>query len=248
MGLYTLGFVNGLDERYAEAVENAEESWRLSPDPLDRLVALSAKGVALALMGRSEEGVALLRQVHREIVEGDLFTVLNGIDIAYGASMVLAGEMATGVRWIEAAMRRFAAGGNEAQVAFGQMVLGEIYLQMVLGEIYLQMVLGEEKVPVTVVLKNLGFILRSLPLAARKARHHLEEAIRRSQALDLPGFLARSLLDLGLLCRAKKRRQEARTHLEEALRIAAPLESSVLSEKIRLGLASLLPNATVPRA
>jgi tetratricopeptide (TPR) repeat protein len=163
-------------------------------------------------------------------VAGDFLTLLLGTDIPYGAALVLAGQMAAGIRWIEASIQRFAAWGNATQPATGHMILGEIYLQMALGK---------KEPPLRVILRNLGFVLRTLPLASYKARRHLEEAVRRARHVGMPGILARSLLDLGLLYAAKKRWEEARTSLEQALQLAESLASSALREKIQQTLASL---------
>jgi class 3 adenylate cyclase/tetratricopeptide (TPR) repeat protein len=225
MGLWLSGFVDVYDERYEEAIENAERALEISPDPLDRLTALGCKGVALTLMGQSHEGLAILQQVRHQMVEADYVIPLLAIDFAYGAAMVLTGQMRTGIRWIENCIERFEQLGNDTQPGVGHMILGEIYLQMVLRE---------QKVPLRVVLKNLGFILCTRP--SRKARSHLEEAIARARELKMPGFLARSLLDLGRLCKAKKLQEEFRAYLEEARQIAEPLESPILSEKIQRAL------------
>ena len=144
--------------------------------------------------------------------------------------MVLAGQMAAGVRWIEEAIRRFSAWGNETAPAFGHLILGEMYLQMILRE---------QPVPTDILLRNLGFALRTLPVAGRKARRHLEEAIRMARAAAIPAVLARSLLDLGRLCQTKRRWREARTHLDEARQIAETLESPRLTARIRAAIESL---------
>ena len=230
MGLHALAFVNSYDERFEDAIANAEEALRISPDPLDRLTARGAKGVSLALMGRGREGLEILREVRRELVDGDVLYSLLGIDIPLGVAMVLAGEMRAGVRWIEEAIRRFSEWGNETAPAFGHLILGEMYLQMVLRE---------RPVPTDILVRNLGFVLRTLPVAARKARRHLEEAMRMARAAAIPAVMARSLLNLGRLCETKRRWREARTHLDEAHRIAETLESPLLTERIRAAIASL---------
>jgi len=214
--------------RVDEALKNADEALQLSPDPLDRLSARGAQGASLALMGRSLEAVEILREVREEIVAGDYIYPLAGIDLPYGAARVLAGQMADGVDFIEETNRRFAAWGNETVPVIGHMILGEIYLQMALGK---------DKPPLSMIMRNLGFVLRTLPVAHRKARRHLEFAVHGAREVDAPGYLARSLLDLGLLCQAKKRAEEARAYLEEARKIAEPLQSPVLNGKIRAALA-----------
>jgi len=208
--------------------KEAEEAFQLSPDPLDRLTARGVQGSSLALKGQGLEASEILKEVRDEMVHGDYFYALAGVEMPYGVAQVMAGHMAAGVRWIKEANQRFSAWGNETMPVIGHMILGEIYLQMALGK---------EKPPFRVILRNLGFVLSSLPVASRKARCHLEEAVRLARDVDSPGYLARSLLDLGLLCQAKKYRDEALTYLEEAHQIAEPLQSPVLSQKIRRALA-----------
>ncbi len=227
MGLNVLAFVDVYDERYEEAIEHADEALRIAPDPVDQLMARAARGAALALTGRAEEGLASLREVRSELVGGEYLVLLLGVEFPYGAALARAGQMAAGVGWIEDAIRRFTAWGNAFEPARGQMILGEIYLQMVRRE---------EKVPLSVRLRNLDFVLRTRPLAARKARRHFEEAIRMAREIGIPTVLARSLLGLGLLCESQQRRDEARAYLEEAAGVAEPLRSPVLDEKIRAAL------------
>jgi hypothetical protein len=135
--------------------------------------------------------------------------------------------MTAGVRWIEESIRRLSGWAFEPMEAWGHLTLGEIYLQLVLAE---------RKLPLRLLLKNLGFILRTRPVAARLARRHLEEAIRIARKLDLPGFLARGLLDLGLFSKRRKRPGEARACLEEALQITEREELAILAERIRQAL------------
>jgi hypothetical protein len=110
---------------------------------------------------------------------------------------------------------------------------------MNLGEIYLQMALGKEKPPPGVLLRNLGFILRTAPFAARKARRHLMDALRIFRELDAPSAVAWALMDLGILETARKKSSEARIHLEEARVLARSVDASGLSGKIDEALASL---------
>jgi class 3 adenylate cyclase/tetratricopeptide (TPR) repeat protein len=217
------------EDRYDEALKEAEEAFQLSPDPLDRLTARGVQGSSLALKGQGLEASEILKEVRDEMVHSDYFYALAGVEMPYGVAQVMAGHMAAGVRWIKEANQRFSAWGNETMPVIGHMILGEIYLQMALGK---------EKPPFRVILRNLGFVLSSLPVASRKARRHLEEAVHRARDVDSPGYLARSLLDLGLLCAATKYRDEALIYLEEAHQIAEPLQSSVLSQKIRRALAA----------
>jgi tetratricopeptide (TPR) repeat protein len=225
--------VDVLEERFEEAIERTEEALRLSPDLLDRLTAQGIKGVALVLRDQGQEGRAIfheLREVRQEMVAGEYLFPLASFDIPYGVTLVLTGQIAAGVRWIEETMQRCGALGTVTQYAWGHLCLGEIYLQMALGQ---------AKLPLRLLLQNLGFILRTLPRAARKAQYHLDEAIRRARALEMPGILARALLDLSMLSQARKRVAEARVALEEARDITERWASPPLQAKICAALASL---------
>ena len=99
--------------------------------------------------------------------------------------------------------------------------------------------MGKEKPPLSVIMKNLGFVLTNLPVAALKSRRHFDEAIRMSRKVDMPGHLARSLLGLGLLYKAKKRAPQARACLEEAQEIAETVRADNIVEKVQAALSSL---------
>jgi len=223
MASFMAAHVSVFDERYQEALEQAEECLRYSSNPLDHTTARAAKGAALAFMGRTREGFEMLREVRRELVAGDWLFVLTTLDIPFGAAMVLDGRMAAGVRWIEQSIERFTQWGTVWTAAFGHMVLGEIYLRLIAPE---------QKPSVRVLLKNLPFLLKALPGARRHARRHLEQAVRITREMDIPATLARSLLDLGLLCAAKNRWTEARAYLDEARDISARFDFTALSAKI----------------
>lgn len=213
MSQWGLGFVNIFEEQYEEALENAEASLQRSPDPFDKLMARTVDGAARALKGDPVKGLSVLREVRSEMFDAGYIAPLLGVDIPYGAAIALAGNMRAGVRWIQESIERFTELGNKTQPALGRLVLGEIYLQMALGE---------EKPPLSIVIKNLGFILTNMPFASRRARKYLELAVSEFRQSDVPANLARALLDLALLSQMQNRSDEAEAYLIEASAIAKP--------------------------
>ncbi|MDH4248842.1 MAG: hypothetical protein OEW39_13620 [Deltaproteobacteria bacterium] len=115
----------------------------------------------------------------------------------------------------------------------------KIWPAFALGQIYLQFALGGEPPPLRVVLKNLGFLLRTFPVAERKAIHHLEQAIALAKASNTGSVLLQANLGLGQLHLKKKRWAKARTHLEEAITFATENGNTVVLEKARAALAQL---------
>lgn len=147
----------------------------------------------------------------------------------YGGALALTGQIGAAVRRMEEFIERCTGWGIEAG-AFGHLVLGEIYLEVAL----------RRPVPLAVIISNLGFLLRSWPLAHRRARRHLEEAARVAGERGFQGLRARCLLDLGLLCGRKRRKQEAKRLFDEAMSLATPLGAPALVEKIEAARSTLV--------
>ncbi len=226
---WSLGFINLYEERFEEALENAEQSLQLSPDLLDELCSLAVKGGVLALTGRVSEGLEILSRVRREIIESGFLLLLAGVDMHFGIATAHAGQMDKGVNHINDAMKFWASLGNYPQPVWGHLFLGDIHMRMAMGKVEL---------PLGTILRNLWFIVRTLPLAHRKARYHYEEVVRSAKVYNMPGMLAKALYGLGVLSRVKKRHKEARSYFKEALRVAETSELYIAG-KIRTELNSL---------
>ena len=230
MGLWELAYLNAYTGEFEEAVECADESLRISLSPIDRAAAHNGKGIALPMLGRVEEGLALLEETRRFAEAGELLMIGAAYWLPLGATLVMAGDMTRGIRLIEASTERMAGWGQPLARGFGHMNLGAVYLELATSK---------ERPPLSVILRNLGFLLRTIPFAATKARRHLEAAVAEFRRLDVPYFLAASLYNLGLLHEAKGKPGEAKACFEEARPIAEAVEMTTLVEQIDAAFADL---------
>ena len=228
MGLWELAYLNAYSGEYEEAVECADESLRISLSPGDWGAAINGKGIALPMLGRIDEGLALLQETRRFCEAGEMLMIAAAYWLPLGATLVMAGRMAEGIRLIEDSTERMAGWGQTLARAYGHATLGQIYLAMATST---------EKPPWAVIWKNLGFLLRTQPFAAAKARRHLEAAMAEFRRLDAPLFIAANLHALALLHQAKGRTDKARACLEEARPIAASVEATALLENVDAALA-----------
>ena len=206
MGLWRLAYLTVISGDPRQGIEHADEALNLSMSPIDRLYARGAKAFAMVLMGRAGEALEILEEMRRITAAGNLLIVnFITVDLPYGMALVIAGRMAEGVAHIEAKTRAFEQLGQP---------LAQIWSSYYLGEIYLEMVLSKERPPITVILKNLGFILKTAPFAARRARERLSEAVASSREHDIPYLLAAGLFGLGRLdvaASARTRRTQGST-------------------------------------
>jgi hypothetical protein len=137
--------------------------------------------------------------------------------------MVLAGDYAGGVADLENTLERFSAWRNKRMLAWGHLALGEVYLSLATSG----------KLPPPKMLReNASFFVRAIPAARRRARRHLEEAVRYAQQADTPGVLAQSLADLGLLSKWGGQLAPARKFFEQARAIAEELGAKTLVGRI----------------
>jgi len=226
---WSLGFINFLEERYQEALENAEQSLQLSPDLLDELCALGVKGVALSFTGRISEGIEIVNKVRQDIIKTGFLPLLAGVDIPYGSVLVLAGHLEKGVRHLNDAIKYWTSLGNYSLPVWGHLALGDVYARMAMGKM---------KLTPSVILKHFSFFAQNFPFARRTARRHYEHVVRSAKVLNMPWLLARALYSLGALSQANRRHKEARSYYEEALTVAETSELEI-AEKVRYALDSL---------
>ena len=224
-----LGFLNAFEEQYEEALENAEQALHLSQGANTELCALVVKGNALALSGKVVQGLEILRRIRNAILRSEFILPRIMVDMPLGIAMVKAGRMSDGVKHIHDSMAHWAALGDYTQQVWGNAYLGDIYFQLARGGVTLSP---------HVFLRNLCFLVRTLPVARRMARHHFEQVVREARTYNMPGYLAKALYCLGLLSREKKRYEEARSYFQEALQVAETSEMHI-AEKIRQELDSL---------
>ena len=229
-GFVEIAYADAFSERFEDAIQHADEGVRLSAGPADRLVCLGIKGLAMAFAGQAPEGLALLRKVSREVFDNGYLEVATLTEVSIGTAMVLAGDMANGVRWIEDAIGRMQRWNSMHAAAIGRLVLGEIYLKIALGK---------DKPPPTVLLRNAFFLLRTIPFAKTKALQQFEEAARIGRDARLSGTIAQALMGMGVVHRASKRLPEAQRSLREAKAVAATIKWRFLNDKIDAELEAL---------
>jgi tetratricopeptide (TPR) repeat protein len=87
--------------------------------------------------------------------------------------------------------------------------------------------------------KNIGFLVKNVPLAGKKAEEHFNKAIEISKDIGAKFLLGSAYLDLGLLYRARKRADQARECISEAISIFQECEAEVYLKQANEALESL---------
>jgi hypothetical protein len=230
MGLWILGWLDIVNERYEDALVHGNQCIELALTPLDREVGYQIKGVAEILRGNVGEGAALVRDHRQRALANDFNYCRIGSDPPLGVAMVLEGDFAGGVRFIEAAIQRNELEGSP---------LGRDFARIFLAETYLEFLAPKQKPPPSVMLKNLPFLIRTVLTGKRRALELLMQARDNPSFAGATYFRARIDADLGILHKVANRRTEARLYLMQARPVAESLGATGLLSKIDAALADL---------
>ena len=111
--------------------------------------------------------------------------------------------------------------------------------EFILGNIYFQMIQNKAPKDFEVIVKNIGFLIKTIPFAAKKAEHHYRAAIQTAKEIGAKGVLGQSYLDLGRLYKIKGRTDDARHHISDAIKIFEECGSHAFLEQARGVLESL---------
>jgi tetratricopeptide (TPR) repeat protein len=128
-----------------------------------------------------------------------------------GAVMIAKGQMSQGLKMMEDVLQ--APVQNERKATYSR-------LEYLMGKVYLQAVQREgAKGGVSMLAKNIGFILKEVPFAAKKAEDHFKKAIEVSTEIGAKSVLGNAYEDLGLLHQAKGRTEQAREYISNAINV-----------------------------
>jgi tetratricopeptide (TPR) repeat protein len=195
-----------------------------------------------ALMKHWGFGFAYIADGHDEQAE-DIFEEIVKFDEKVGTKYLGAaarcylgfitirkGELRKGINMVEEMIGFWLSRENQPRLAITKHLLGRVYLLMLQGS-------GSKSL--SFIAKNIYFLVRTLPLAARKAEEYLAEAIRISKMIGAKVILAQALMDFGCLCKIQGRRDEAIRCLSESVELFEKCEASVYLKKARDVLSSI---------
>jgi hypothetical protein len=171
-----------------------------------------------------------LAEHHRRCAADGNFYTLAQSEGVIGICRVLQGKISDGIVLLQAAIAK--------QERAGFQRAADLY-RLQLGEIYTRIVTGGEKLPLTILLRNLPILLKAMATAPSRLRA-LTACVLENPHFDPEGHHAgHAKLLFGLLCKAKKRRALALQHLTEAKRILAQFGQTPILTRAETALAEM---------
>ena len=204
------GFMYTSSGDLQDAIRVLKNGVEVSVDPFYNFAAMAPLCFAYIQAGRMEDAEHIYRSISRFCSDAGCGYQKPTVDMFSGVIKVNNGELSKGMTALIASIDAAKSRGYDG-------VLPLMYY--VVAKVYLEIVRGEKQVPLFALIKNPGFILRHALLAAQRAEEYLIKAITFGKTIHAIGIVAQANLDLGILYILKKRKQEARQHLKEAIHV-----------------------------
>jgi class 3 adenylate cyclase/tetratricopeptide (TPR) repeat protein len=129
--------------------------------------------------------------------------------------LIAKGEMQPGTKLMEDAQKALIINQRRWSYALSEYILGETNSQLTTSP----------KPPLSIMAKNIGFLVKTLPFATKSAEKHFKKAIKIFKELGTKGQLGMGYLSLGLLYKGTKKTDKARRCLLEAINLFQECEA-----------------------
>jgi len=215
---------------FHSAIECFEQTMEISVDPVWSRFARLFLGIGYLSNGQLQKAEHNFEEIMKsgenlgnEFIATSAYGLLNVILIARG-------NISVGVNAVEHILGIFFENESRYHYATGEYFLGKVYLQIAQGH---------RPGSFAVLFKNLGFLLKNVPFAGRKAENHFNKAIEAAEEIGAKGVLGQAKLDLALLHKSKGRTGQARKCISEAIEVFEQCEAEVFLKQAREILLSL---------
>jgi len=144
--------------------------------------------------------------------------------------LIAKGHMQQGLELLEKAQKTLIRNQRRVHYTMSEYILGEVNSQIATGP----------KPSLSVMAKNIGFLVKNVPFATKKAEEHFNKAIELYKEIGMKGQLGVVYLSLGLLYKASKRTDQARQCILEAVNIFQECEAEGYLKQANEALDSLV--------
>lgn len=210
VGHLCLGYAHEHAGRFSKAIACYKEAIETSRDPIYANWARCFLGMAYIednCFSDAEIALAEVLSFSRKFGCGILGTFAQA---GLGVTKIDKGQMSEGMEMLSEALE------NAEQ---HERIWVTAFIHYLKGNVYLQIVEKKETIDLGTVLKNIGFILKHLPRAAKKGQRHFSKAIELLERINAFGLLGQVHLDMAILHKAQGDKEAGRVHLESAREI-----------------------------
>jgi len=209
--------------------KNCEKAVEVASDPLFVQFPKFFLGLVYLIGGQLQETEDVSKSVLNFCEKRSIGQISVIACLSFAPALIAKGHMKQGIRMLEETQQTLIRNQRRVWCAQSEYVLGKVYSQIATGP----------TPAFSIMAKNIGSLIKNVPFAGKKAEEHFNKAIELFREIGAKGFLGPTYLDLGLLHKARKRTDQARECLSEAINIFQEIEAETYLNQAEEALASL---------
>jgi tetratricopeptide (TPR) repeat protein len=230
MGHGIMGGGYALRGDFHSAIEWLESGTRLAVDPFYSQLQRLYLGMAYLFSNQLDKAETALEEALTYSQKFGAGSIGIQASILMGALLIAKGRMSQGLELLAEGQRTCLE--NQRRTVYARS-------EYVLGKVYSQIAEGSEPISLSTMAKNIGFLIRNVPFASKKAEDHFNKAIEVAKEIGAKGTMGMAYLDLGLLYRTKGKPEQARKCISEAIEIFEQTEAEGFLKQAKEALASI---------
>jgi class 3 adenylate cyclase/tetratricopeptide (TPR) repeat protein len=230
MGHYVTGLGYITDGDYHSAIEYLESGTRLSADPFYSQFPRLPLGGSYLFTNQVDKAETTLEEVLTYSQKFGAGVIGTFACVFMGVLLIAKGQMSEGLKLLEEGQRECLENQRRPLYAFSEYVLGKVYSQIAEGS---------GPISLSKMAKNIGFLVKNVPFASKKAEEHFNRAIEVAKEIGGKAIMGRAYLDLGLLYRTKGKPEQAKKCISEAIQVFEQCEKEGFLKQAKEALASL---------
>ncbi|MCK5416904.1 MAG: AAA family ATPase, partial [Desulfobacterales bacterium] len=230
IGYQFIGYSHFIAGDYPLAIEYVQKAIQISVDPLYSMGGNLLMGFSHAFLGEFQKIGETAKQNWEFLQDVGCEVWGTVAEILVGLTYIANGQMSQGLKMIENVRDAYQKNKRRGRLAMSEYILGKIYLQIVEGE----------NLPsFSILARNIGFMVKNVPAAGKKAEDHFKRTIEIAKEIGAKSWMAVSYLDLGLLHKTKKRTDQAKECISKAIKLFEQCEATVYLKQAKEALVSL---------
>lgn len=229
-GYLCLTFADLVAGDFISAIEKVKKAYQFALDPLIKITSTTFLGMAYVSAGKYQEAQNTLEELTK--VTDICHSATHGTvaKLYTGITKVINGSFKEGMRLIEDVTAEY----QKSRLKYRYAICNHL-----LGQIYAQLAGGEGRTAFSIILKNIGFLIKTAPFAYRNAESYFFKAIETAEEIGANGVLGQAYFDLGRLYKSKNKNVESSNCFSRAISIFEKCESDIFLKQAKEALASL---------
>ena len=229
MGHFAMSLGYSVAGDFEACINSSRQAIAVSKDPFYSMFPGITMLIANVLHGQFENALECAQELTAFFEKYKVGNLLAHVNIVRGAALVASGQMDQGIKIIHEERKTAIENQRNTALAISEYILGVIYSQIATGP----------KPNLSTMTKNVGFLMKNVPFASKKAEEHFKKCIELTEEISAHGYQGLSYLELGRLNQARKKTVIARQFIARAIEILEECRAEQYLQKAKEVLISL---------